>query len=830
MTVPTTTNKVIGFGDGLATVFPFTFGTLPSGDLVVTLFDTIGTSIPQSEVTNYTVLGKGAEDGGSVVFVVPPPAGYTVLIQRILATTQPDDLKNQGSYYPRTVERMFDRRAMVDQQLEETIGRTLTLPPQVQGVSAELPSPVPLNLIGWDQTALALRNFTPGDIGTTLAFSNFIADRFTATPGQVLFTLSADPGAIGNLDVSIDGVTQRPFDDYDYLGTALTFVTPMAGGEKILARYGTALPTGITAASAVTWSQPAGLVQSVQDELRRVIRPEHFPGCDPTGATLSDTAFLTAIALGKEITLTPGAVYYLSVGKAFVNGTKLVCKGGIATIKLKTGTGGFTNVSQGGTRTATDRCVFPMVGTDDNAIEGVEFITDGVKECCLYPIRTAGGFASKGLRIERVRFRGFALGVLIGLNTVGEGSYQIRDIYAKDITTAQGSAYWTGGGTNQATVVEVDNDMVAAVPSVHGVIENIEGINVLYTGQAAIDFGQQTDLVNIAGVSGTDQKGPTIRGLYADRVGEVLDLFCNGAVVTGIRCKNVHLFPIKLIHGAQGNSITDVQIGSYGLAAVTFAGSSSLVGHTKDNYVKISVVRGCGDDGAGPSGTEVPVVLVQENGGSLATCLPRNNVCDVDLVVAGANLDYMVKDNCVVANSNGNLVRFTKIVGSPTVSFGLIASTGNTRARYLNAQPAHATVGVNQTLNTAAAATIQYQTVASDADGIFNTGTYTAQPKYPGWYNVRAQVRIAGGNATDYTTLRILKNGVAQAQQVRVYGTGAVEVTPTVEMAVLITENEAGTAAANLRIEATHTGAATVTALNTATMSFVQFIPLGGIV
>lgn len=271
MTVPTTTNKAIGTGNGVATVFPFTFGTLPSGDLVVTLFDLDGSAIPQIENTDYTVLGKGAEDGGSVVFVVPPPFDYTVLIQRILPLTQPDDLKNQGSYYPRTVERMFDRRAMVDQQLEETIGRTLTLPPQVQGVSTELPSPLPLNLIGWDATAEALRNFTVSDIGTTLAFSNFIADQFTATPGQTAFTLSADPGALANLDVSIDGVTQLPFADYAYLGTTLTFLSPMAGGEKVLARYGTALPTGITDTNAILYTPPStgilGTMKSFLDSL-----------------------------------------------------------------------------------------------------------------------------------------------------------------------------------------------------------------------------------------------------------------------------------------------------------------------------------------------------------------------------------------------------------------------------------------------------------------------------------------------------------------------------------------------------------------------------------
>lgn len=257
MTVPTTTNTAIGTGNGVATVFPFTFGTLPAGNLVVTLFDLDGNEIPQTIVTDYTVLGAGAEDGGSVVFVVPPPADYTVLIQRIIPETQPDDLKNQGSYYPRTVERMFDRVTMLIQQLSESIARTLRLPPHIQGVSTELPAPEPLNLIGWDATNAALRNFTVGDIGTTLAFSNFIADPFTASAGQVNFTLTADPGAIGNLDVSIDGVTQIPFADYTYAGNTLTFVTPMVGGEKVLARYGTALPTGITATDSILYTPPS---------------------------------------------------------------------------------------------------------------------------------------------------------------------------------------------------------------------------------------------------------------------------------------------------------------------------------------------------------------------------------------------------------------------------------------------------------------------------------------------------------------------------------------------------------------------------------------------
>lgn len=309
MTVPTTTNKAIGTGNGVATVFPFTFGTLPTGDLVVSLFSVDGTEFPQVENTDYTVLGKGAEDGGSVVFAAPPPNLFKVLIQRILPTTQPDDLKNQGSYYPRTVERMFDRRAMVDQQLQETIARTLTLPPQVEGVSTELPAPEASNLIGWDATSLALRNFAPSEIGTTLAFSNFIADRYTATPGQMLFTLSADPGALANLDVSIDGVTQVPVTDYNYLGTALTFTNPMVGGETVLARYGTALPTGITSSAAVLFQQAGtgAVLRPSQDKMRETVSAEDF-GAVADYNSVSDIGTDNTLAFSKAID------YLVSIG------------------------------------------------------------------------------------------------------------------------------------------------------------------------------------------------------------------------------------------------------------------------------------------------------------------------------------------------------------------------------------------------------------------------------------------------------------------------------------------------------------------------------------
>lgn len=262
MTVATTTNKAIGTGNGVTTSFPFTFGTLPSGDLVVTLIDLDGNEIEQDEIADYTVTGKGEEDGGAVVFVAPPTSGYTVLIQRILPYVQPTDYKNQGSFYPRTHERSFDRATMLAQQLAESDGRTIKIPAHVQGVSTTMPTPAGATFWGWNEAGTAPKLYTLGDIATTAAFQSWRFETFAGDGNETEFSLAVDPGNIANLDVSIDGVTQVPGTDYGLLGTEVSFSSAPELGAVILIRYGQAVPE--LASSAMQWVEtPVSAGQSV---------------------------------------------------------------------------------------------------------------------------------------------------------------------------------------------------------------------------------------------------------------------------------------------------------------------------------------------------------------------------------------------------------------------------------------------------------------------------------------------------------------------------------------------------------------------------------------
>lgn len=665
----------------------------------------------------------------------------------------------------------------------------------------------------------------------TVAYANKNYELLSGTGSQTNFTLSDDPGSLGNLYVSVAGLDLKPGIDYTYSGTTLTFISaPAAGTNNIYVRYDRALPVGVVTADLVSWSQPAGPTQSVEDDLQRIIRPEHY-GADATGVTLSDAAFATCAALGKEITLKAGATYYLSQRVVGVTGTRFICKDGIATVKLKTGSGGFNNVALNSNKDTN--AVFYFSAVDDIGVSGVRFTTDGTKEVTIYPVRILAGCTAKGADIGNLWFSGLSLigGGYVSLNSIGGGGVRGHGkIIADACGSAAGNAYWTG--TPQVTVVEVDNDLVGGVHSVGNAIVfdcEVGARNVLLTGQAKTDYGQETDCVNIAGISGTDRKGPVFTNIWADGVGEVLDCFCGYGDFHVSRARNVHKFVVKMIHGARGNNVTVGPIESYGLAAVTVAGSNSggLTTHTANNVIRLSTVRGAGDSGDGPSSSDVCAVLVQENSGAIGTCLPRANIIEIADFIGSANCDYVVKDNCSVDNDNANVVIFKKPPVTYT-TFGVVTHNDNTRVRVQGIERVEACLSGNQTpLTSGVDTTIAYAEVITDRQSQHNVGTYKTRLKYPGMYNVRVSIRGAF-NSGDDVTVKILKNAAAIRQVACEPSSGALAWTYTADKIVEVTPDEAGTASADISGIANITSAGTITLIDTNSMTFLEVTPLTG--
>lgn len=257
MTIQSQTTRVDYTGNGATTNFPVPFYWLQDTDLLVIRTDnayTPPTVATLALTTDYVVTGSGNQSGGSITTTVAPTATQKLSILRNVPFTQLTHYVPNDPFPAASHEQALDKLTMETQQLNEGLSRSITLPPNATGLSTNLPLPVASQLIGWNPTATALQNVDPTTIATSVVYGNAVGDKFSGDGTTVNFNLSANPGGINNLDVSISGVTQRPGIDYTWTtGTTLTFVTaPPSGTNNILVRYTQALPIGLLGAGQVT--------------------------------------------------------------------------------------------------------------------------------------------------------------------------------------------------------------------------------------------------------------------------------------------------------------------------------------------------------------------------------------------------------------------------------------------------------------------------------------------------------------------------------------------------------------------------------------------------
>jgi len=256
MTISSTVRKAGPFdGTGSQTEFPFEFKVFSAGDLYVVQYNEATEVETVLELdSDYTVTLNADQDndpGGTIELTSALAVNYTLTITSSLANLQPTDLTNRGGFYPSVINDALDRACIQIQQLQDDTDRTLKTAVSVpDGVDNTLPMPAANMVIGWDNTGVALKNWSVNDLVTSVAYGSAKADIFTGDGETVDFYLELDPASINNLDVSVGGVCQVPVDDYTWTsGTKVTFTTAPPDGETVLIRYMQALPTG-----TVTWA------------------------------------------------------------------------------------------------------------------------------------------------------------------------------------------------------------------------------------------------------------------------------------------------------------------------------------------------------------------------------------------------------------------------------------------------------------------------------------------------------------------------------------------------------------------------------------------------
>lgn len=151
MTVSSSTDRATFAGNGVAAAFSLPFRFFANSDVVVqAIVDSTGVATPLTLGVDYLLTGAGQpEEAGSATGVLttsaPVPIGVSLFAQRIIPTTQPTDIVNQGRFFPEVHETVFDRLTMLIQQQQSGLDRAWRWP-AASGISGLLPYPVALKI------------------------------------------------------------------------------------------------------------------------------------------------------------------------------------------------------------------------------------------------------------------------------------------------------------------------------------------------------------------------------------------------------------------------------------------------------------------------------------------------------------------------------------------------------------------------------------------------------------------------------------------------------------------------------------------------------------
>ncbi|GMV70094.1 MAG: hypothetical protein AMXMBFR76_25330 [Pseudomonadota bacterium] len=110
-------------GNGVTTVFPYTFKILDEADILVTV-----DGVTKILMTDYSVSGVGNDAGGNVTFVAAPANGTTVVRTRDMGYERTTDYQDNGDLPASTLDDDIDRTVMLIQQLRAALLRSVKLP------------------------------------------------------------------------------------------------------------------------------------------------------------------------------------------------------------------------------------------------------------------------------------------------------------------------------------------------------------------------------------------------------------------------------------------------------------------------------------------------------------------------------------------------------------------------------------------------------------------------------------------------------------------------------------------------------------------------------
>lgn len=160
-------------GNGVASVFSYTFKVIEKTDLSVYETDDQGVETLLTVDTDYTVAGVGDDGGGTVTRVAGAlPVNYTWYIRSNYDETQLTAFESQGAFFPDLHENAMDKLTFLIQQILDKLGRTFRLSDSYTGpVPLSLEDPESGKVLRWKSDLTGIENFD-----TEAAYVNVTGD------------------------------------------------------------------------------------------------------------------------------------------------------------------------------------------------------------------------------------------------------------------------------------------------------------------------------------------------------------------------------------------------------------------------------------------------------------------------------------------------------------------------------------------------------------------------------------------------------------------------------------------------------------------------------
>lgn len=261
MTVSSEVDYAIHSGTGSADTYTFNFRIFAASELRVVRADTEGNETVLALTTNYTVPTSSIDAASGQITLTAGnlPAGYTLLIRRVLPLTQGTDLRNTGAAYRETLERMQDRAIMLMQQLQNQLTRSFKLSEFDigAGVATEMPQVSGKGghaiFVNDDEDSLEFRD--PGSVAL-------------ATPGDGTVDADAMATAVVGMRLAARVVATASIDT-TAPGATIDSLALSAGDRVLLSAQATASQNGLW-----TWNGAAVAMS----------RPDDYPSAGTTAA------------------------------------------------------------------------------------------------------------------------------------------------------------------------------------------------------------------------------------------------------------------------------------------------------------------------------------------------------------------------------------------------------------------------------------------------------------------------------------------------------------------------------------------------------------------